>query len=304
MKIDIIIGRRGRMDSKKIRVEKIVLMKDRKNLCFIFCSIGYLLFILFIIFMFLRYKLNVDAIMVGYLAFFAVAIYLPGFFLGIKNMKEIKHLNYLVDNGMIIEGEILNVASSMLGTIGLDVQAYDDNGKKYVYSQEDHKIYDVDKLRAYVRENPFIYILVNKNDYSDGRILIKDYMQRIDWNKLAYEKKWDGSYVSTINYEGQMGQQSDLLRKVDGTLLSGSLKKVSSYTDGTILMKAEVIFFDKESGENLIFPCQARIGMATYSKVKNIKGNLKVPLLYNIQNHKEYTVYLETALERYEQEGF
>lgn len=292
------------MDSKEIRVEKIVFMKDRKNLCFIFCSAGYLLFILFIIFIFLRYKLHVEILMVGYLAFFAVAIYLPGLFLGIKNIKEIKHFNYLVDNGIIIEGEILNVGSSMIGTISFEVQAYDEKGKKYVYSQEDHEIYDVNKLRAYVRENPSIYILVNKNHYSDGRILIKDYMQKINWNKLAYKKRWDGSYVSPVNCEGQMGQQSDLLRKVDGTLLSGSLKKVSSYTDGTILMKAEITFFDKESGENLIFPCQARIGMATYSKVKKLKENLNIPLLYNVSNHKEYTVYLEMALEKYSQEGF
>lgn len=292
------------MDSEKIKMEKIVFMKDKKNLCFIFCSVCYLLFILFIIFIFLRNKLHVEILMVGYFAFFAVAIYLPGLFLGIKNMKKIKHFNYLVDNGTIIKGEILNVASSMLGTIGLNVQAYDEKGKKYVYSEEDHKIYDVNKLRGYVRENPSIYILVNKNDYSDGRVLIKDYMQKINWNKLDYEKSWDGSCILPINFEGQMVQQSELLRKVDGTLLNESLKKISSYTDGTILMKAEITFFDKENGETLVFPCQARIGIATYSKVKNIKGNLKVPLLYNIQNYKEYTVYLETALERYSQEGF
>lgn len=188
------------------------------------------------------------------LYFFAIPFIITVFLM----IKERLYFNSLVDEGLILEGTIQNVYNNGIGRIQIEAVFNDDTAsRQYIYRQSNYKGWDFYKLSIFVREDPHIMILVKRDNYENGYILFDEYCRKQDWNRL-YDKEpvfnsWRGQYKGNLLKE-LTGNESQIpgAIMVKGKLLKESIKTQMD-TRSTIILYADVHYFDSENGEVLIF---------------------------------------------------
>lgn len=233
------------------------------------------------------------------LCFFAI----PFIITVILMIKEMLYYNSLVDDGVILEGTIQNVYNNGFGKIQIEAAFSDDTvSRQYIYRQSNYKGWDFYKLRIFVKEDPHIKILVKRNNYENGYILFDEYCRKKDWKSL-YNKEpvfnsWRGQYKGNSKLKEMSENELQIpgAIMVKGKLLKESIKTQMD-TRSTIILYADVNYFDSEKGEVLIFKGKYVGRPMVYWDIKRSKEDIYVQVTYNPEDNRHYKVYLEEALE-------
>lgn len=214
-----------------------------------------------------------------------------------KVIHEVRHYNYLVDNGVLLTGEIQSCYGRL--SVRMKVLFIDESGNKYIYNQADYKIYDLYKLRIFVMENPVIYILANKDNYQDGYILFVQYCDAQDWTGF-YEKhppfikqRYIPEFVSNA-------------KTVTGKLVKDSIKiAVDNKNNATLsilddeifyILEADITYFDVEQNEMYLFVGQCIVEKRIVRLLHQAKEDIFVQVEYNLHDKNQYIVHMDEAI--------
>ncbi|MBP3506655.1 MAG: hypothetical protein J6K43_09710 [Lachnospiraceae bacterium] len=94
-------------------------------------------------------------------------------------IKFVKNYNYLLENGKIVKGKI-GFAYTFRQT-KVSATYFDDKSEMcYNYCTFDSKAFNSHRLKYYAKKYPQIYILVDKDNLSNGYILIREYYKEMN----------------------------------------------------------------------------------------------------------------------------
>ena len=228
---------------------------------------------------------------------------IPFFIIIILMIKEMIYYNTLVDDGILIKGNIKSLYYNGIGRIQIEVIFNDDNsGKQYIYKQSCYKNWDFYKLRIFAKENPYVKVLVKRTNYEEGYVLFDEYYYNQKRNDL-YEKEpvfrsWRGQYKGYKKSKELNEKEVQIANAkiIKGKLLKESIKTQSD-TRSTIILYADVSYFDPEKNKVIIFKGKYIGRPMVYWDIRKCKKDIYVQVAYDPEDSSQYKVYLEDALE-------
>lgn len=216
-------------------------------------------------------------------------------------VKEKNIYNRILDDGNVMEGKIEGFSNSGYGftyNVGLEDP---ETGNKYHYNQFCKDFQDVQLALVYMKEDKKIYILVDKNNYKKGYVFYDEYFYRQSKKEFSERKeRWDGSYQANLVSAENIKKDSEEIM-VEGRLLKDTLyADICSYHSFSTIyaLTVGVSYFDPEESKVHIFKGKANVAAAVYFNLLRYKEEIKVKVKYNKKDKKQYTVYLDEALEK------
>lgn len=211
-------------------------------------------------------------------------------------VKEKNLYNRILDDGNVMEGKIEGFHNYVYG-FRYNVSLEDSKtGKKYYYYQACDDFQNAQLALTYMKEDKRIYILVDKNNYKKGYVFYDEYFYRQSKKEYSERKeRWDGSYEAIImpneNNSEEIIVEGKMLKETLNTEHHRSILLIYALT-------VDVSYFDPEESKVHIFKGKANVAAAVYFNLLRYKGEIKVKVKYNKKDKKQYTVYLDEALEK------
>lgn len=205
-------------------------------------------------------------------------------------IKEMQHHKNQIREGVIVKGTINNVFKIIEG---FEVEVIYDNketGQKYIYKQSKHSSYNLNWFKQQVLLHPEIEVLVNKENYEDGIVLLDDYCEKMNLSRSHF----DYPKISEIKMNDKVQEN---LKKVRGELKKETLK-VSGRNGALMIIEADIVFYDTETNQTMLFKGHGYAKWSSYIKVKQNKENIMVDVVYDQRTNDNYVVYLEEAMDR------
>lgn len=205
-------------------------------------------------------------------------------------IKEMQHHKSQIREGVIVKGTINNVFKIIEG---FEVEVIYDNketGQKYIYKQSKHSSYNLNWFKQQVLLHPEIEVLVNKENYEDGIVLLDDYCEKMNLSRSHF----DYPKISEIKMNNKVQEN---LKKVRGELKKETLK-VSGRNGALMIIEADIVFYDTETNQTMLFKGHGYAKWSSYIKVKQNKENIMVDVVYDQRTNDNYVVYLEEAMDR------
>lgn len=204
-------------------------------------------------------------------------------------IQEMKHHNNQIHEGIIVKGIINNVFEIIEGFEVEVVYNDKETGQKYIYKQSKNASYNLNWFKQQVLLHPEIDILVNKDNYEDGIVLLDNYCEKMNLGRLRF----DYPKISEIKLNERVQEN---LKKVRGELKKETLK-VSGRNGILMIIEGDIVFYDTETNQDMLFKGRGYATWNSYIKVKQNKEDMMVDVVYDKKNTDNYVVYLEEALE-------